>query len=107
MLRYVVEEVDRVKGLFEDKEARLAAERDAAQRAEREAHAAAGQAERRAEAVAGEAASMAAKAADAEARLGQLPQQLQARALYPSRNPCPHKLVALCHLEVFQAGSNL
>ena len=41
MLRYVVEEVDRVKGLFEGKQAALAAERDAAQRAERDAREAA------------------------------------------------------------------
>ena len=49
---------------------------------------------------AGEAASLAAKMADAEARLGQLPQRLQVRASRTPQNPGPAGLMRLaktCH----------
>ena len=67
MLKYVVEEVDRVKGLFEEKEQRLIGERDDARK---EAAASIGAAR-------SEAASAAARATDLEARLGTYPQQLE------------------------------
>lgn len=70
MLKYVMEEVDRVKRLFEEKERRSVRERDAALEAQKEADA-------RAIAAQVQAESAAARAADAEAHLGALPQQLQ------------------------------
>ncbi|BDA41828.1 probable centriolin at N-terminal half [Coccomyxa sp. Obi] len=68
MLKYVVEEVDRVKGLFEEKEQRLIKERDDVQK----------EAAARVAAARSEAASAAARAIDLEARLGTYPQQLEA-----------------------------
>lgn len=67
MLKYVVEEVDRVKGLFEKKEQRLIEERDNAQKEAAACVAAARS----------EAASDSARATELEARLGTYPQQLE------------------------------
>ena len=72
MLRYVTEEVDRVKGLFQEKEARLAGQRDAALSAERQAGERVRDAERRAETAAAEAAALAQRAADAERPTGRV-----------------------------------
>ncbi len=71
MLKYVVEEVDRVKGLFEKKEQRLIEERDDARK----------EAAARIAAARSEAASAAARATDLEARLGTYPQQLEVHVL--------------------------
>ncbi|CAL8460859.1 g390 [Coccomyxa elongata] len=68
MLKYVVEEVDRVKGLFEKKEHRLIEERDDARK----------EAAARVAAARSEAVSAAAKVTDLEARLSTYPQQLDA-----------------------------
>lgn len=63
VIKYVTEEVDRVKGLFDDKERRLTAERDAARDAQRAAEAAAQQAASRAEEATAAAAAAAKEAA--------------------------------------------
>jgi hypothetical protein len=70
MLKYVAEEVDRVKALFEDKERRLIRQRDEALHAQKEAAASVA-------ALQAEAATAAARAAELEARLGTQPQQLE------------------------------
>lgn len=77
MLKYVMEEIDRVKGLFEDKERHLAAERDDAIRATDEASARAAAAEQSVQAARAEAAAALSRAAEAETRLGTMPQQLE------------------------------
>ncbi len=72
MLKYVAEEVDRVKTMFEDKERRLTSQRDEALQTQRDAAA-------RAAVLQGEALAAVARAADLEARLGTQPQQLEVR----------------------------
>ncbi len=81
VIKYVTEEVDRVKSLFEGKERRLAADRDAALKAQRAAEGAAGEAATRAETAA------AAATAQMEGQLAALRTDLAVRpALHPA--PC-------------------
>jgi hypothetical protein len=77
MLKYVMDEIERVKVLFEEKERGLAGERESALKARDEANARAAAAEERALSAQAEAAVAASTAAEAQARLQRLPQQLE------------------------------
>ena len=81
MLKYVVDEVDRVKAMYEDRLARMAAEREAAREATQHAEKQSAERLSAAELRAGKAGADARVAADALAelqkRLGALPQQLE------------------------------
>ena len=83
MLKYVVEEVDRVKVMYEDRLARMAAEREAAREALQSAEKQAAERLRSAELHAEKAGADAQVASDALAelqkRLSALPQQLAVR----------------------------
>ena len=83
VIKYVTEEVDRVKSLFEGKERRLAADRDAALKAQRAAEGAAGEAAARAETAA------AAATAQMEGQLADLRADLAVR-------PTPHSAAHPC-----------
>lgn len=81
MLKYVVEEVDRVKAMYEDRLARMAAEREAArgaaQSAEKQSAERIAGAEHRAEKSGADAQAAVDALAEAQKRLGALPQQLE------------------------------
>lgn len=77
MLKYVVEEVDRVKAMYEDRLARTAADREAAQIAEKQALERLSAAELRVDEAMAESQAGAKALAELEKRLISLPQQLE------------------------------
>jgi len=81
MLKYVVEEVDRVKAMYEERLTRTAAEREAAREAAQAAEKLAAErlpaAELRAEQAVADAKAAAQERATLEQRLAALPQQLE------------------------------
>ena len=89
MLKYVVVEVDRVKAMYEDRLACMAAEREAAaeaaQSAQKQSAERLSAAEHRAEKIGADALAAADALAEAQKRLGALPQQLQ---VFPCHRVC-------------------
>ena len=81
MLKYVVDEVDRVKAMYEDRLARMATEREAAREAaqttEKQSAERLSAAEVRAEKAGADARVAADALAELQKRLGALPQQLE------------------------------
>lgn len=108
MLKYVVEEVDRVKAMYEDRLARMAAEREAAREAAQSAETQSAErlsaAEHRAEKAGADARAAADALAEAQKRLGALPQQLEVQPCHSFSASHQHAVCAPVRSSVAMAS---